>query len=319
MTQRRATLLKIAISLALIVIVFVFFVDVRKVVSDLARAHLGYLAAAAVLLILGTALRAVRWQVLLRPLEIHVPLRRLVYFYFIGAFFNLFLPTGLGGDVVKMAMLGQETKRGPEAVGTTLVDRASGLWVLFLLSLVTLPFSYQLLPPGYSAPAIVVITVIGAVGGFLVMGTPLLPWLGGKIHLPGQAKLERFYRSVSQLGYRALAEACLISLIFDVLLIVFNVLIALSLDIHQPLGVFLLFTPIISLSLTLPSIAGLGTRESAYVALFSAVGVDPSTAGAMSFANFIVTNVVVGLLGGLWYAFARLKELIQHESEQPAG
>jgi len=313
MTKRSSSLLKIVISLVLIAIILIFFVDIRKVLSDLSHARLDYLIAAGLLMVAGTALRAVRWQALLQPLAIRIPIQRLVYFYFVGAFFNLFLPTGLGGDVVKMAMLGQATKRGPEAVGTTLVDRASGLWVLFVLSLVSLPFSYTLLPSGYSLSVIVAITAAGAVGIFLIMGTPLLPWLGGKIHLPGQEKLERFYRSVSQLGYPALAKACLISLVFDVILIIFNVMLALSLDIHLPLGIFLIFVPLTSLALTLPSISGFGARESAYIVLFSSVGVDPSTAGALSLANYFVTNVFVGLLGGGWYALVHLKELIPHE------
>jgi uncharacterized protein (TIRG00374 family) len=313
MTKRSTTLIKIAISLVLIAIILVFFVDIRKVFSDLSHARLDYLLAAGLIMIAGTALRAVRWQVLLHPLGIRIPIQRLVYFYFIGAFFNLFLPTGLGGDVVKMAMLGQATKRGPEAVGTTLVDRASGLWVLFVLSLISLPFSYKLLPSGYSLSVIIAITAAGAVGIFVIMGTPLLPWLGSKIHLPGQEKLERFYHSVSQLGYRALAEACLISLVFDVLLIIFNILLALSLDIHLPLGIFLIFVPLTSLALTLPSISGFGARESAYIVLFSSVGVEPSTAGALSLANYFVTNVFVGLCGGGWYALVHLKELISHE------
>jgi uncharacterized protein (TIRG00374 family) len=315
MTKQSYNLLKIIISLVLIVIVFIFFVDIRKVLNDLSHAHLSYLLAAGLIMIAGTVLRAVRWQVLLHPLGIRLPLQRLVYFYFVGAFFNLFLPTGLGGDVVKMAMLGKATQRVPEAIGTTLVDRASGLWVLFVLSLISLPFSYTLLPSGYSMSVMIAITVAGAVGIFLIMGTPLLPWLGNKIRLPGQEKLERFYYSVSQLGYQALAEACLISLIFDVLLILFNIMLAISLNIHLPLGIFLIFVPLTSLALTLPSISGFGARESAYIILFSSVGVDPSTAGALSLANYFVTNVFIGLFGGGWYALGNLKELIPHESK----
>ena len=316
MKKHAFNILKIVVSAGLLVYLLVFQIDVKELWSVARQARWGYLIAAMILMIAGTALRAVRWQVLLQALDIHVPLRRLVQLYFIGAFFNIFLPTGLGGDAVKMAELSRtlspsSTGGAPEAVGTTLVDRATGLWVLFVLALVALPFSHTLLPDGW-APVIALGTLGGVVGGWVVMGTPLIPWLGSKVRLPGQEKLERFYHSVSQLGYKALGKACLVSLIFDILLIMFNVLIARGLDVDQPLGVFLLFTPVISFSLALPiSIGGIGVREQTYVLLFSALGVSGTVAAAMSLANYVLTNLVVGLLGGIVYALEGMRGLIK--------
>ncbi len=311
MRKTALNLLKIAISAGLIAYILLAQVNLNELIGVIAGANWGYLAAAALLMTAGTALRALRWWALLRPLNIHVPIRTLIYLYFMGAFFNIILPSGLGGDAVKMAKLAQVTQRGPEAIGTTLVDRATGLWVLFVMALVALPFSAQLLPPETIA-SIGLITTLGVVGGFIVVGTPLLPWLGGKIKLPGQQKLERFYRSVAELGYPALGLACLVSLVFNTSLILFNIWIAESLGIHQPLGVFLLFTPIISATLALPiSISGLGVREQTYILLFGAVGVAGSHAAAMSLLNYFLTNIVVGLLGGVLYALSSARELIK--------
>jgi uncharacterized membrane protein YbhN (UPF0104 family) len=313
MKKRLFNVLKIVVSAGLMIYLLAFQIDLGELWHAIHQAHWGYLAAAAGLMIVGTALRAVRWQVLLQALDIKVPLRRLVHLYFVGAFFNIFLPTGLGGDAVRMAELARSTGRAPEAIGTTLVDRATGLWVLFILALLALPFSYTLLPPGW-APLIALGTLAGTLGGWVVMGTPLVPWLGSKVRLPGQEKLERFYRSVSQLGYRALGKACVVSLVFDVLLIVFNVLIAYGLGVDQPLGIFLLFTPIISFSLALPiSIGGLGVREQTYVLLFGSLGVSDPVAAAMSLTNYALTNLVVGLLGGVLYAIEGTKGLTANE------
>ncbi|MCP4536083.1 MAG: flippase-like domain-containing protein [Chloroflexi bacterium] len=316
MKKHAFNILKIVVSAGLLVYLLVFQVDLKEFWNVVRQARWGYLIAAMILMIVGTALRAVRWQVLLQALDIDVPLQRLVQLYFIGAFFNIFLPTGLGGDAVKMAELARSTGRAPEAVGTTLVDRATGLWVLFVLALLALPFSYTLLPDGWLP--IIVLGMSGVVvGGWVVMGTPLIPWLGSKVRLPGQEKLERFYRSVSQLGYRALGKACAVSLIFDILLIIFNVLIARGLDVDQPLGVFLLFTPVISFSLALPiSIGGLGVREQTYVLLFSALGVSGTVSAAMSLANYALTNLVIGLLGGIVYALEGTRGLIESEQDE---
>jgi len=313
MKKHLFNVLKVVVSAGLITYLLVFQVDLGELWDVVRQARWGYLATAMILMIVGTALRAVRWQVLLQALDICVPLGRLVHLYFVGAFFNIFLPTGLGGDAVKMAKLARSTGRTPEAIGTTLVDRATGLWVLFLLAALALPFSYALLPQGW-APAIAIGTLVGVIGGWIVMGTPLVPWLGGKVRLPGQDNLDRFYRSVSRLGYPALGKACAVSLVFDVLLIGFNALIAYGLGVDQPLGIFLLFTPIISFSLALPiSIGGLGVREQTYVLLFSSLGVSESSAVAMSLANYALTNLVVGLLGGVLYALEGTKDLVAND------
>jgi len=304
-------LAKIAVSAGLIAYILLVQVNLGDLVGLFAGARWGYLVAAGVLMILGTALRAVRWWVLLRPLGIQVGLGKLVYWYFVGAFFNIILPTGLGGDAVKMGMLSKETGQAPEAIGVTLVDRATGLWVLFVMALLALPFSYQMLPVE-ALSSIAAIAGAGVVGGFLIVGTPLLPWLGTRMRLPGQAKLERFYRSVASLGYPALGWACLVSLVFNLSLILFNIWIADSLHVNQPLGIFLLFVPIISASLALPiSVSGLGVREQTYILLFGAVGVSAATAAAMSLLNYFLTNIVVGLIGGLWYAWSGVKNLFQ--------
>ena len=313
MKKHLFNILKVVVSAGLLIYLLVFQIDLKELWAVARQARWGYMVTAMTLMIAGTALRAVRWQVLLQALDINVPLRRLVQLYFIGAFFNLLLPSGLGGDAIRMAELTRSTGRGPEAIGTTLVDRATGLWVLFVLALLALPFSHTLLPDGW-LPVLALVTLGGVVGGWVVMGTPLIPWLGSKVRLPGQDKLERFYRSVSQLGYEALGKACLVSLIFDILLIVFNVLVARGLDVDQPLGVFLLFTPIISFSLTLPiSFGGLGVREQTYVLLFSALGVSDAAAVAMSLANWGLTNVVVGLIGGVMYALEGMTKLTAQE------
>lgn len=304
---------KIIVSAGLMIYLLAFQVDLGQLWQVVCQARWAYLVAAMVLMIVGTALRAARWRVLLQALDITVPLQMLVHLYFVGAFFNIFLPTGLGGDAVKMAKLARSTGRAPEAIGTTLVDRATGLWVLFVLALLALPFSFTLLPQGW-APIIALGTLGGVVGGWVVMGTPLVPWLGGKVRLPGQEKLERFYRSVSQLGYRALGKACVVSLIFDALLILFNVLIARGLNVDQPLGIFLLFTPIISFSLALPiSIGGLGVREQTYILLFGSLGVSGTAAAAMSLTNYALTNLIVGLLGGILYALEGTEGLTTNE------
>ena len=304
--------LKIVISAGMLAYVLLT-VNLRDLGYAILVARWEYLILAAILAIGGVALRAVRWRALLRALGIVVPLGRLVKLYFVGTFFNIFLPTGFGGDAIRMIELARYSKQTPEAIGTVLVDRATGLWMLFAMALAALPFARTAVP-SRAATFIAIVAVIGLVGGWVLMGTRLLPWLGARVRLPASEKLERFYRAVSGCGYKALGQALGISLLFNLLIIVVNWLIALGLNVHLPLSVFFLFTSILSLALMLPSVGGLGVREETYKQMYGVVGVPGSVAVAMSLTTFLLQSIVPGVIGGLLYAIEGAADLRGRES-----
>ena len=78
MRKHLFNLLKIVVSVGLIVFIF-YLVDIHTVLEKISQVHWPYLVGAALLMIAGTALRSVRWEVLLQPLDIHVPLIHLTY------------------------------------------------------------------------------------------------------------------------------------------------------------------------------------------------------------------------------------------------
>ncbi|MBN1584385.1 MAG: flippase-like domain-containing protein [Anaerolineae bacterium] len=293
--------MKIVISLGMLAYVLLIQVDLGQLWQVVLRARWGYLALAGALAIGGVALRAVRWLVLLQSLDIDVPLKRLVKLYFVGSFFNIFLLSGFGGDAIRIVELARDSKKAPEAAGTVLVDRATGLWTLFLMGLLALPFGFRDIPLNM-ALFVTAIALAAVIGGWIAMGTGFVPWLGSKIKLPGQVKLERFYQAVAGCGYAALGRACGISLLFNLLLIAVRFLIALGLNVHLPLGTFFLFAPLQSVALMVPSIGGLGVGEEVYRLMFGTVNVASDAAVAMSLMRYALQTVSPGLIGGILYA-----------------
>ena len=301
MKSRLFNILKVLISVGMLAYVLLVRVDLRDVGDVVARARWGYLFPAVLLAIAGVALRAVRWLALLHALRIAVPLRRLVRLYFVGTFFNIFLLSGFGGDAIRIVELARQSKRTPESIGTVLVDRATGLWMLFLMGLAALPFGARDIPR--QMVLLVVAAALAVVaGGWVVMGTRFVPWLGGKVRLPGQAKLERFYQAVSGCGTIALGQACAISLVFNLITITINWMIARALNVELPLGTFFLYSPILATSLLVPSVGGLGVGEEAYRLIYSTVDVAGDAAVAMSLTRYVVQTVLPGLIGGVLYA-----------------
>jgi uncharacterized protein (TIRG00374 family) len=138
------TFARVLISLGLLVFVLLT-IGVERIGRSLLQAEPGPLLVALGLYALGVALRAVRWRALLVALDLRIPLRRLVYLYFAGYFFSAFLPTGFGGDVVRVLELSQEAQTAA-VLGTVVLDRLTGLLVLFAMALLALPFTVELLP-----------------------------------------------------------------------------------------------------------------------------------------------------------------------------
>lgn len=301
MRGRVIDLLKVGLSLGLLALIF-RGIGWREILSALQRAQPSYLAVAFAIYLVGIFLRAYRWQVLLAALGMEAPLSRLMELYFVGTFFNNFLPTGIGGDVVRVYELSKESDRPAESIGTVLLDRATGFLALFLMAAAALLFSYRLIAPSVAAAILLLFLASWAGSWVLLQRDRLESW--GLLKVIAKLKpVREIYEAVYACGVRAISGALAVSLAFNVLLIAVNYLIALSLGVRVSIWYFLLFIPLISLSLIFPlSLSGLGVREGGYVYLFAQAGVPAPLALAMSLL-FYALNVATGLIGGVLYAF----------------
>jgi uncharacterized membrane protein YbhN (UPF0104 family) len=308
--DRIVNLLKVSVSLGLLLLL-VWKIGWRETLETLRQADVRYLLVAWGLYLFSMLLRAYRWQVLLRIQKLEAPLSRLTSLYFIGTFFNTVLPTGIGGDVVRMYELSKDSRQGAESVSTVLVDRLCGFVVLFVIASLALPFSYHLIPPVVSA-AILVITLLTLIGVWMALsdgvwaGLSRLPLLRS---LLGRSKVKQFRASIVAYRTRDITNALLASVVFNGLLMVINYLVAVAFGVRISPWYFLIFVPIISFLLALPiSFSGLGVREGGYVLLFGQAGVPSSLALGMSLCIYAMT-VATGLIGGLLYALQGYRSL----------
>jgi uncharacterized membrane protein YbhN (UPF0104 family) len=281
--------------------------------SDLRFLFLAYLVYSLTLFV-----RAGRWLILLRGLGTQVSFWRLVELYFVGSFFNAFLPSGFGGDVVRAAEVTQDAEAGV-AVGTVLVDRLSGLMVLFVMALVALPFSDGMLPLDVSAP-IAVISILGLIASITLLQGNLIAWLGGKlaVWLPtklaaavsptGDGLVGNIHRAVTSCGRRALVGALIASMGFNSMLVYLWFLCGEAMNLRVSIVAYVTFIPILSLALMVPSIGGLGIREGIAPLLFGAVGVSDSQAIALSLVVWVL-NRGTGIVGGVVYLATNLGRL----------
>lgn len=317
MRKRGWAVARVLISLGLLALVL-NSIGLERVGRTLLEAEMGPLVVAFLIFNVGVVVRALRWRALVVALGLPVPVGRLIYLYFVGSFFNSFLPTGFGGDVVRVVELSQEADAAL-VTGTVIVDRLTGLLVLFALALLALPFTTGLMPTEVWM-IIGLIAAGGLVAGLLVLqGTWLrraTRWLPGPLSLTGEGVLARVYNAVTACGWRAVGIALGISLIFNLLLVLENYLVALAVGIDLSLAFFFLFVPLFSLTLMFPiSLGGLGIREGLAVVLLGQVGVDEAQAVAYSLGIYAIARVT-GLIGGLLFVVGSFGKLRQRAHDQ---
>lgn len=308
--HRITNLLKVAISL-LGLLMIVLTQDMNEVFQLLRNMDWLPFLGALFLSIAGVPVRAFRWGSLVWALGVRVRWPRLVELYFVGSFFNMFLPTGLGGDAVKMYELSRAEHKAAPAISSVLVDRFLGLLVLFAMALVALLMGYELVP--FEVWIVIVVVFFGSLiaVGLLLQRT----WIAAVGRRLGVSRLlDRFqilrelYDSLYLYGTAALLRAIAASIAFNLMLILTNYLLGLAVGLDVSLWYYFLFIPIISALLTVPSVGGLGVREAGYVFLFSQIeGVDNSQAAALAFA-YLFTLVINGLVGGVLYLLQGMRE-----------
>ncbi len=117
----------------------IYTVPIDEIREDIHIESWSYVALALSAVLLGMFVRAYRWGLLLRGIKSNVNYRRLVELYFAGSFFNTFLPSGFGGDAVRIIEVAKDVP-ARIAAGTVIVDRLTGIMALLILALVALPF-----------------------------------------------------------------------------------------------------------------------------------------------------------------------------------
>ncbi|MDH3674083.1 MAG: flippase-like domain-containing protein [Anaerolineae bacterium] len=297
-------LLKIVVSITLLVVIFASL-EFDVFVAVVGRANPWLLLTALILILLGVVVRAYRWQILLNAIGVRVALGELTAIYFIGFLFNNLLPSGLGGDAMRMIELNRHTERGSDAVTSVIVDRYLGLLGLQAIALVALIFSWGAVPTVVAYFTVVIFSA-GLVAFFLLTNRPLYLSLRAKIgifrKLTDIKMIGNLFESFQRYPLLALAQSFAVALLFNVLWIAANYLIGLALGAEATLAQYAVFIPITSLVLVIPiSFAGLGVREGAYRELFGQVGVPAETAVAMALLIYIFGNFVTGLIGGVIY------------------
>lgn len=305
---------KIAISIVLLIYIF-STLDVPAFLETIRTAHFAWLMAALITMLTGIVLRAWRWQILLHAIGVYVSLLELTAIYFIGFLFNNLLPSGLGGDAIRMLELHRHTLRGSDAFTSVIVDRFLGLAGLQLLAIIALLVDWGAVPVAV-AYATVGLFVVSVSVGYLLINRPLYQWLQAHLGLFRRLTeirvVHNVFNSFQSYPLPALGRSFLVSIGFNITLVAMNIFIGAALGAEASWIQYAIFVPITSIVLLIPiSFAGLGVREETYRQLFGRIGVPPEIAVGISLLVYIIGNICTGLIGGVIYLLRSTRDVVK--------
>jgi glycosyltransferase 2 family protein len=306
------------IGLSSVLLIFIFSkIDTERTWEVLKTADLRFIYYAGLIFFVINLILLWRWFIFIRALDLSVSVWNVVRFFFIGLFGNLFMPTAIGGDFIKIIGLCKNSHQKPRVIASVLLDRLSGFAGLVLVAVCAYLFGYRFIE---DKTLLIPIILMAAVSSSVVavLFNERIYAFGCRIFdkLPQIKKnLMHVHYDIALLkqkhkpfeGIKGVLISCLSQAIFAFMFY----LTAKALHHDISMIYFLVFVPIMCVAAAFPSIGGLGFREGAAAVLFSTVGVDKGIAVSLSLISFLFM-VMVGLLGGVIYVFTVSSRRVQY-------
>jgi uncharacterized membrane protein YbhN (UPF0104 family) len=270
-----ANLLKLAVSVSAIWWVL-SKISFREVLILYSTSNIWYLLIAFLFVAISFVLSGFRQNLSFRSTGAHIsPLLNLKLFW-LGLFYNLFLPSGIGGDGVKVYLVNKYRRNGVKKnIGAMLVNRVAGLVAIGMITIFLYYFSGDEFKIGWS-------------------GWLCIPFL----YVFYFFVLKYFLKSFLPIHAGLFGWSLLLQLIQ--LLAALSILYAFSQFENISEYLFIFFLSAIATALPI-TIGGVGAREMVFVLLAKLLHLNSELAVALSLMFFLLSAIVS--LGGIYWVF----------------
>lgn len=254
----------------------------------------------------GIVLATLRWRQVLTALGLRARTSSLFSHELAGLFVGNFLPSTIGGDVLRVTRLSAENGDRPDSFASVVLERLTGWLVLPLITLAAMAVNPNLAGLGAASAVAVALSVTTLVLLLVVLVMAASPRLGGR--LADRAGWQRFLGAVhlglARLRRRpgAAASVLLVGFAYQLVVVAAAFLAARALGLAVGPTAILAFMPAVAIAQVLPiSLGGLGVREGAFALFLNPLGVETSEAVALGLLVYGL-NLAVSLLGAPAFA-----------------
>ncbi len=289
---------KIVLSIGALYYVF-SKVDLKETLHAISGINPLFLVLAIIAFALSQVVTAFRLNVFYKYIPVKIDSITNIKLYWLGMFYNLFLPGGIGGDGYKVYLI-NKYYRSPvkRLIGTIFADRLSGLMVIGMY-LCGLVFFIE-----YDFSNVTDLSKSGQlIHHFLVMISPYLKWFIFLIPFLGIGYYA-YLRIFSKHLTAATLKVILLSLVVQGLQMLSAIIILMSMgtEIAGKAEDYLFLFLLSSIMSAIPiSLGGLGLREVTFMFGSQFLGLNQDHAVALSILFYSI-SMIVSLFGG-YYAY----------------
>lgn len=302
-------LLRMTISLVFLgFLIWIFRKDIPDIVGALKGVAPLYFFMAVLFNVASLVTVSQRLRMILKVQDLRISLGESVYLNFIGSFFNNFLPTAIGGDLVKAYYATKKSARKLESFSAVFFDRFFGFLSIGLLAFFGIIFMNGRIRDPKLFWGCLVFSAVVLVAFILFFNKSITKAIFSRVlHLPAfqnGSRSRKLYNALN--AYKEhktiVMKVILISLLAQVISVV--ALYCIVRSISQEISFFnlLLVTPLVAVASMLPSINGLGVREGAFV-IFLGEFISKENAVAVSIL-FLAMVLIMSFIGGVLYLFS---------------
>ena len=272
--------LKLLLKIGVTIVCFWYIsrkIDFNAAKDAFLKANWSWLSLAVILLMLSKLFSAIRLNIYFRNIQIHLPEWRNIKLYWLGMFYNLFLPGSISGDAYKVVLLKKKYDSSyKKTSAAVLLDRFSGL---LALCLILSAYGVIVLDKTLYDVILVIGSVTATIALYLVVRFYLKDFLSG------------FW---STFFWGLIVQ-------FTQVVCVYCILLSLGLRIDQPQWIFIFLVAAVIAVFPVSLGGGLGTREVVFVEGAKYFHLDPQVALVISLLFYLST--VIASIWGLYFVF----------------
>jgi glycosyltransferase 2 family protein len=299
---------KVLVSVGLLYVLF-SRVDLSRLWSVAKQASPVWLGAALLLYLTMILASAWRWDVLLRAQHVTLSYGFLTQSFLVATFFNNFLPSNIGGDVIRIADTAPVAGSKTLATTVVLIDRGIGLLGLALMAATGASLMHRMAAVGPVGPAV----LWAGFGLGAIIATPalLIPETATKLLQPLRvfhqewvdARIEKLTYALTRFKETpaALAGCFTGAVLVQGILVGFYLAVARSMQIPIGFAELAVIVPVSFIVQMIPlSVNGFGVREATFAFYFTRLGLPLESALLVSFMGAALI-MLFSLTGGVAY------------------
>jgi uncharacterized membrane protein YbhN (UPF0104 family) len=291
--------LKIIVSISILVIFFrgIDFNSLKQLVNEISPFEI-------IVLLLLTVIRnyvgAVRFfYLIINKIKVSVPV--LMSHYFQASFFNNFLPTAIGGDVLRVFLLSDYGYSKGESTLYIFIERLIGFYALIFISFTSSLF-WEVSPEIFYSIAALFLVYSSVLFVFFIFGKKI------KSRLNIVNKIIEVIKLVSA-GYQTFLLVFIISLLFQFVSIYISYYVAISILGKLNILHFLTFVPLVWFVTMIPvSFGGVGLRELSFFYFLGTIGINREDSLIISLGTYF-TLLLSGVIGLIIYYQSKASKL----------